>query len=75
MEGKITNIKIGSRVTSWIEVDSFNKIDVYLSITFEIEKYKIKVGDSLSKDSNSKIISFYSKTNLGYVKYLDFEMY
>ena len=45
-----------------------------LRIGWELEKYNILIGDSVSKKSNSKIMSFYKEKNGVFKKYWDYEI-
>lgn len=45
-----------------------------LRIGWEIEKYNIQIGDSVSKEANSKIMVFYKLKSGVYVKYCEYEI-
>jgi predicted membrane protein len=45
-----------------------------LPIAFEVEKYKIKLGDSISKEANSHIMIFYRNKNGTLEKYCEYEI-
>lgn len=45
-----------------------------LPIAFEVEKYNIKIGDSLYKDSNSKSVTFFKKKNAMFEKCFKYEI-
>jgi len=58
---------------------SYNlKIGTYkihsLPIAFEIEKYNIQIGDSVSKEANSRIIKFYKNKNGVFEKYCEYNI-
>jgi hypothetical protein len=45
-----------------------------LAIAWEVKEYHIQVGDSVSKESNDRTMTFYKLKNGSYEKYCDYEM-
>lgn len=71
--GKIVRLKDLTRGIYAIELSS--KIHLpNLRIGWEIEKYNIQVGDSVSKEANSKMMIFYKFENGVYKKYYEYEI-
>lgn len=58
INGIITELKNTQRGTYDIEISSGDEIP-NLRLGWELEKYNIQIGDSVSKKENSKIMTFY----------------
>lgn len=76
IQGKIKNLKNENRGSYYIEISTLNgDIKIHsLPIAWEIEKYNIQIGDSVSKEANSKIMSFYKAKNGVFEKCCDYEI-
>lgn len=74
--GSITKLNDLSRGTYSIEIkqDNFIYETPSLPIAWEIKEYNIQVGDSISKEANSKAITFYKVKNSSYKKCCEYEM-
>jgi predicted membrane protein len=76
IQGKIQGLKNENRGSYYIEVSTLNgnfKIHS-LPIAWEIEEYNIQIGDSISKESNSRIMTFYKAKNGVFEKCCDYEI-
>lgn len=73
IKGVILSLKNTGRGTYDIELSSSNKIP-NLRIGWQLEKYDIQVGDSVSKDANIKIMTFYKFKNGKFEKCFDYEI-
>lgn len=76
VNGSIIALKDKGRGTYYLEIKTLSGVFEIssLPIAWEVEKYNIQVGDSLSKKANSKKMFFYKKKNGIYIKYCDYEI-
>ena len=76
IHGKIKNLKNENRGSYNIEISTLNgDIKIHsLPIAWEIVEYNIQIGDSVSKETNSKIMSFYKTKNGVFKKCCDYKI-
>ena len=72
LKGRISDLKNQNRGSYYVEIKN-DKIHS-LPIAFEIEKFNIQVGDSISKEAKSNIMTFYKNKNGTFIKCCDFEI-
>ena len=72
IKGEISDLKNENRGSYYIKIKNY-KIHS-LPIAFEIEKYNIQVGDSVSKKANSNIMTFYKNNNGTFKKCCDYKI-
>ncbi len=73
INGVITELKNTQRGTYDMKISSGDEIP-NLRIGWELEKYNIQIGDSVSKKENSKIMTFYKLKNGISEKCFDYEI-
>jgi hypothetical protein len=77
IKGRVVALNDENRGSYYIEIKT--REETYkihsLPIAWEIKEYNIQVGDSISKEANSKTITFYKVKNGVYEKCCDFEMW
>lgn len=77
IKGLIINLKEEGRGDHLLEINDkvSNKVLKYsLPVSWEIKEYGIQNGDSVSKEANSKTITFYKNEGGVYIKLCDFEL-
>ena len=76
IQGKIKDLKNENRGSYYIEISTMTEeIKVHsLPIAWEIEKYNIQIGDSLSKEADSRIMTFYKFKNGAYKKCCEYKI-
>lgn len=76
IKGRIVALKDENRGSYYIEVKTLEETYKIhsLPIAWEIKEYNIQVGDSISKEADSKAITFYKVKNGSYEKCCDYEM-
>lgn len=76
IKGTIQVLKDTGRGTCYIEIKEADKVikQHALSIAWEVEKYGIQVGDSVSKEANSPTTTFYRCKNGGCNKICTYEL-
>jgi hypothetical protein len=76
IQGKIKGLKNENRGSYYIEISTLNgDIKIHsLPIAWEIEEYNIQIADSVSKEANSKIMTFYKFKNGAYEKCCEYEI-
>jgi hypothetical protein len=74
--GHLISLNDEGRGSYFLEIETKNEnVTIHsLPIAWEIAEYRIQVGDSVSKSSNSKFIFFYRLRNGVYIKYCEFEI-
>lgn len=76
VKGRIIALKDINRGSYIISIKTFNDtINQSLGIAWHIEKYNIQVGDSVSKEANSRIMIFYRTKGGKFKEYLKYEIY
>ncbi len=76
VKGRIISLKDINRGRYEISIKTFNDtINQSLGIAWHIEKYNIQVGDSVSKEANSRIMIFYRTKGGKFKEYLKYEIY
>lgn len=75
IKGRIDALKDENRGSYYIEVKTLEETYKIhsLPIAWEIKEYNIQVGDSISKEADSKTITFYKVKNGSYEKCCDYE--
>jgi hypothetical protein len=76
INGIIKSMKDQSRGSYFLEIQTEKEIiSVHsLPVAWEVKKYNIQVGDSISKEANSRIMKFYKSRNGVIEKICEFEM-
>ncbi|GIV44992.1 MAG: hypothetical protein KatS3mg035_2115 [Bacteroidia bacterium] len=76
VKGRIIALKDEGRGHYEISIKTFNDtINQSLGIAWHIENYDIQVGDSVSKEANSRIMIFYRTKGETFKEYLKYEIY
>ncbi len=76
IQGKIKDLKNENRGSYYVAISTLKEdIKIHsLPIAWEIEKYNIQVGDSVSKEANSKLMTFYKFKIGAYEKCCTYEI-
>jgi hypothetical protein len=76
IDGVIKSMKDESRGSYFLEIKTGKGLlSIHsLPVAWEVEKYNIQVGDSVSKKANSKTMNFYKSKNGVMTKVCEFEM-
>ena len=76
VKGKIKSLRNENRGSYYVEISTLNgEIKLHsLPIAWEIETYHIQIGDSVSKEANSKIMTFYKVENGVYRRCCGYEI-
>jgi len=76
IKGRIVALKDENRGSYYLEIETLKETHKIhsLPIAWEIKEYNIQVGDSISKEANSRMMLFYKLKNGIYEKCCEFEM-
>jgi len=76
INGVIKSMKDESRGSYFLEIKTEKELlSIHsLPVAWEVQKYNIQVGDSVSKKANSRIMNFYKLKNGAMEKVCEFEM-
>ena len=76
IHGKIQGLRNENRGSYYVEISTLNgDIKIHsLPIAWEIEEYNIQIGDSVSKEANSKLMTFYKFKDGAYKKCCEYEI-
>jgi hypothetical protein len=77
LDGRIVKIVDTKRDTYHLQIKSKDTIYHIRGLPFDYykKKYNVVIGDSISKESKSKVITFYKLNNGMYVKMFNYELY
>ena len=72
LKGKIIHLENMNRGSYDLKINNYEIRS--LEIGFEVQKYNIQIGDSVSKEANSNIMTFYKNRNGIFEEYCKYEI-